>query len=82
MTIFEFRKRSIRQQAAILYKHGVYIGKRSEDGKIMLLYQLNAYYVELFYNEYRKHIHWIGCFESTDLLDPYLENMNVADLVV
>ena len=82
MNVVQFSLLPIKRQIGILYRHGVYIGKRKDAKQTVLLLQLEAFYVEVHYQDYRRHIQWINCFESTDLLDPYLENMDVADLVV
>jgi hypothetical protein len=77
MTLFEFKLLSDEDQLNLLYKEGVYIGKRKEDGKTILLYQLDSFYVEVFYRKYRYFVSEIKCTDSTSCLEPYLEQINV-----
>ena len=82
MKSYEFESLALKRQLDLLYQEGVYIGKKVSVLEAAVLYQLGAFYVEIHYIEYRRQVQWIHCFESTELLDPYLEKMNVADLVV
>lgn len=81
MTLFEFQLLSEADQLDILYAHGVYAGKRRQGYQNVLLYQLEGFYVEIFYYKHRCYATAIRCFRSTSLLDPYLEDIHVAHLV-
>ena len=81
MTMYDFQLLPEQQQIEILYRDGVYIGKRRDGVSIILLYQLESFYVEVYYRKYRSHIKQLYCFESTDQLDPYLEQIDVENLV-
>jgi len=61
------------KKTAVLWKGGIYIGKRKTEEHTIVLYQLDAFYVEVFYTLYRKHIDRIECSENTSLLDLYAE---------
>lgn len=41
------------EQIEILYLPRVAIGKRKQDRKIDVLYKVNSFYIEIFYDEYR-----------------------------
>jgi hypothetical protein len=81
MTLFEFLQLEPPDQIAILYEQGVYIGKRKLDGRPALLYQVESFYVEVFYLAYRKHVLKVRASASTAILDPYLEQIDVVSLV-
>jgi hypothetical protein len=81
MTMYDFQLLPEQQQIETLYKVGVYIGKRREGVSIILLYQLESFYVEVVYRKYRSHIKQLHCFDSTESLDPYLEQIDVENLV-
>jgi len=81
MKLLEFKLLTDEAQLDILYKTGVYIGKRKLKGKTILLYQADSFYVEVFYKKYRYYIEDIRFSESTDMLDPYLEQIHVEHLV-
>ena len=80
MTMFDFQLLTQGEQINILYNEGTYIGKRKHDGLIALLYQVDSFYVEVVYRKYRCFIASIKCSESTMILDPYLEQIDVEYL--
>ena len=81
MKIHDFQLLPEQDQIETLYQFGSYIGKRKQAFSIILLYQLEGFYVEVFYRKYRSQVKHLHCFESTELLDPYLEQINVENLV-
>lgn len=81
MTLYEFWLLNDRIQVDLLYKHGIYIGKRKEENKIMVLYQLYSFYVEIHYNKYRYLITQLDCFITTNSLTPYLEQVDVEEVI-
>lgn len=82
MTQSEFCQLTDAQQIDLLYEDGVYIDKRKVGTTTILLYQLNGFYIEVCYYKYRLSIAWIRCSESIQILDPYLDKMDIAELVV
>lgn len=81
MNQFDFSLLDENEQLDILYHEGIYIGKRKEGKRNILLYQLESFYVEVYYLKHRSHSDKIRCFRSTVFLDPYLENFPVHHLV-
>ena len=77
MTLMEFLSLTESEQINTLYRHGVYVGKRKNGKFTVLLYQLESFYSEVFYYSYRRHVYKIRCSDSTTILDPYLEQINV-----
>lgn len=77
MTQFEFQLLTEQEQVGQLYEEGVYIGKRKINNRAVLLYQLDSFYVEVYYLSYRRKVQKIRCSGSTSLLDPYLEQIDV-----
>ena len=81
MILFDFKLLSQREQLDLLYEQGVYIGKRRQGETTILLYQLESFYVEIFYSKYRYHVLAVRSFSSMHRLDPYLSQVNVESLV-
>jgi len=81
MTVVEFEALGMTQQVSMLYRHGVYIGKQKRLDQVMLLYQLDHFYVEVIYSRYRRYISRLRCTSSVSVLDPYLEQIDVEQLV-
>lgn len=76
-----FEALSLQQQVTVLYKEGVYIGKSVKSGLQTVLYQVTGFYVEVYYLKYRSTVHSIRSFESTDVLEPYLQQIDINPLV-
>lgn len=81
MTLFDFQLLPDADKIDLLYNQGVYLGKRKQNDVTILLFQVEGFYVEVFYKKYRKYVSRIYCFGSTSLLDPYLEQIDVEHLV-
>ena len=81
MTIQEFSDLPDERKARILHESGSYIGKRKLAATAVVLYQVEGFYVEVYYYEYRRVIECYSCFSGTARLEPYLAQINVAHLV-
>jgi hypothetical protein len=79
--MYEFRILSDQEQLDIVYSKGVYIGKRKTRGLVSVLYQVESFYVELFYKKYRYHISHTRCSASIVIAEPYLDQIDLAELV-
>lgn len=81
MMLIEFRQLPEAEQMSIIRKSGVYIGKRRLPGITVLLYQVESFYVEVFYTKYRHSIAKVNYTEYTGILDPYLEQIEIELMV-
>lgn len=81
MKLLAFMLLSSNEQADVLYVSGTYIGKRKTGRCISVLYQLEHFYVEVTFKKYRSAISAVRCFETTDQLDPYIEPINISELI-
>jgi len=79
MNLFQFQLMSQGEQLSLLYREGIYVGKRKDD-LTFLLYQVDTFYVEVAYHKYRCHIAGVRATMSTTILDPYLEQIDIAIL--
>lgn len=68
------------EQLELMRNEGVYVGKRKVGKQTVVLFQLNHFYVEVFYKHYRKVIDHFRTSEETSILQPYLEQIVVRDL--
>lgn len=80
MTITDFSILSLTDQLEILYTDGVHLGKRKADDITVILYQFKKWYVEIFYEKYRQTVKFIRCTESSEILNPYLDDINIDDI--
>jgi hypothetical protein len=80
MTIQSFRQLTGIKQAEVLWEHGVFIGERQSYHHTIMLYQVDAFYIEVLYHKKNGSIE-LRCFETTSLLQPYLEQINLAGIL-
>jgi hypothetical protein len=80
LSLTEFIDLPQELQFEVLHKHGVYVGKRKADKQTIVLFQLHGFYVEVYYRQYRKVIDRVVTSDSTDILQPYLDQINIRDL--
>jgi len=81
MTLIEFLLLGEDEQLEELYKDGVFVGKLVTDTKSTILYQLDAFYVEITFRSYRKYISKVKCFKSPENLLPYIDQVELSDLI-
>ncbi|RYD95537.1 MAG: hypothetical protein EOP50_07850 [Sphingobacteriales bacterium] len=81
MTLFDFQLLPQTEQLDLLYEQGTYVGKRKTGAQTCILYQLEGFYVEVIYRQYRRVVDKLHCFRAMSLLDPYLELIDVEHLV-
>jgi hypothetical protein len=81
MTLRDFLDLSDEHKARLLHQYGTYIGKRKLASTIVVLYQFEGFYAEVYYQHYRRVIECISCFADTARLDPYLVQIDVEHLV-
>lgn len=74
ITCSEFYQLTLQEKAGLLQRDGVYIGKLNKEGFIVLLYQLEDFYVEVFYIEFRGQINHFNCSKDVSLLDQYFDS--------
>jgi hypothetical protein len=81
MLLKDFKFVNKHTKAKLLAKKGVFLAKRWQEEYEVLLFQLGSFYVEVFYNLEEEEIGYIRIFESTDLLQPYLNRIDISALV-
>lgn len=83
MTVFNFNELSEKLQLDTLEQNGVLIAERKGAFFYQVrLYQLEGFYVELYFHTHFNVVVNINCFTNTDCLDPYLENIDVDALML
>jgi len=66
------------EQIEVLWYNGEQIGRRKEDEYLVLLYQVEGFYVEVFYHTKFKVVKRYSSFESLDRLQPYIEHIDLS----
>ncbi|TDH18418.1 hypothetical protein EXU57_23430 [Segetibacter sp. 3557_3] len=81
MTLHQFNQLSEAEKANYIWDNGDMVAVRYNDDKAFLLYQLGAFYAEVVYRNEGSKIEFIDAFVSTGQLDPYLENIDISELL-
>src|SRR5687767_8910813 len=69
------------EQVELLWYNGEQIGRRKEDDYLILLYQVEGFYVEVFYHRKERVIKRYMSFDCSDArLQPYLEKIDISPL--
>lgn len=81
MTIQYFRTLSQDKQFRKLLLNGVFLTSRDTDENCILLFQLNNFYVEIYFNRDCEEIVYSRSFKDTDKLAPYLEQIDISGII-
>ena len=81
MTLFEFKHLTEVGQAEVLQEQGVHIATRDSLFHTLVLYQIDSFYVEVVYHRLENKIIKIRSFLSTYALEPYLEKIDLSDIL-
>lgn len=76
MTLHEFNQLDEMEQAEAVWDGG-FIADREDSEHKILLYQIDAFYVEVYYHKEYNVIRRFRSFSSTNELDPYLDKINL-----
>jgi hypothetical protein len=80
MTLYQFNLLDKTKQAEAVWS-GVHIDNRQDDQHNILLYEVDGFYVEVFYHRIYNVIVKFRSFSSTTQLAPYLEKFDILDLI-
>jgi len=73
LTLYDFNGMNETAQAEAVFKEGVYIDGRDEDGLKVQLYRLDGFYVEVYYDPQGNKITRYRSFKSSGQLAPYVK---------
>ena len=77
----QFNNLSKQEQQNQLLKEGTFLAEREDGPFRVMLYQLDGFYVEVyFFNLYNK-VAFLQSFSDTDVLEPYLQQMDMSSLL-
>jgi hypothetical protein len=78
MTIDHFQALSPQTQKDLTVYKGVPLAKKQTQDYSTVLYDVNGFYVELYYPPQEDRVVWVNSFETTDELEFYLEDIDVT----
>lgn len=81
MTINEYKALKQEEQTSFLCKAGVSIAERKVGPYLIVLYQVDGFYVEVSYDKDTYQMKKLMSFYNTTLLEPYLSEIDISALV-
>ena len=78
MKLYDFKFLDDKSQAEVLFNYGVLIAERLYKDLIIQLYQINSFYVEVYYNAVFKMVQGINSFDNLTRLEPYLSSIDIS----
>ncbi len=78
MKLYDFKFLDDKSQAEVLFSYGVLIAERLFKDLVIQLYQINSFYVEVYYNAIFKMVQGINSFENLSRLEPYLSSIDIS----
>lgn len=77
MTLYQFNALNETEQIETIWKDAVFQGRRTEERDDFYLYQIDDFYIEMKILKETDTILLSKTFKTTELLHPYLEQMNI-----
>jgi hypothetical protein len=81
MKLSDFFLLNEEEKKYIVLHQGILLAKRSNENKMVFLFQLENYYVETFCNPGSKKIEEFRVFDNTRSLQPYLDAISINELL-
>jgi hypothetical protein len=77
LTLDQFKHLPNIEKGTIIFNDAEFIAERREGVLTILLYQLYSFYVEVYYQQDLNEIQRLRTFSNTELLEPYLDQLNI-----
>jgi hypothetical protein len=81
VNITEFNGLNNDEKAWYLWHGAAFLSVYEKAGYRINLFHLNDYYIELWYNISDNKVDHIRAFRTLDLLDPFLDNINIDSVL-
>ena len=81
LNLYHFQQLTGDQQSFVVEQYGVCICARDGNDCKILLYQVEGFYVEVYFNVKLQTIRELKSFNSTDDLQPYLEQITLSGVL-
>jgi hypothetical protein len=81
MKLQQFRSASREVQEKLVKCKGVFLMERKSLGVSVLLFQLDGFYVEVFYNTTTATVSFVKSFEDMDGIEAYLDKIDIREVM-
>lgn len=80
MTLCEYNGLDQAEQFEALYNYGIHISDRADQEYCIILFQLDSFYVELYFHIEENALKKLRSFSNLDFIIPYLEQIDLSEL--
>ncbi|MGN6615110.1 MAG: hypothetical protein ACTHKC_08710 [Candidatus Nitrosocosmicus sp.] len=77
MTLYQFNALNETNQAEAIW-NGMFLTHREDRMFRILLYQIDSFYVEVYYQKQKNFLSHFRAFTTTRLLEPYLDQIDLT----
>jgi hypothetical protein len=81
MKLKQFRSVPPEAQEKLVKRSGVFLMERKSMGVSVLLFQLDGFYVEVFYNTRTGVVSFVKSFEDMDGIEAYLNRVDISEVM-
>jgi hypothetical protein len=81
MDMVAFSSLSYKEQVNAVCENAAFLANRRVDEYLVALYQLDGFYIELFFKTGQAPLEKLECFSELERLKPYLEKINISTLL-
>lgn len=82
MDLYDFIRLNQEQRAATVWEQGTFIAVRISCGCSMVLYSMGKFFAEVVYLPDANEVMLVRGFRSKYCLEPYLEMVDLSDIMV
>ena len=81
MKLQQFRSAPPEVQERLVKQRGVFLMERKSLGVSVLLFQLDGFYVEVFYNSETATVSFVKSFDDMDGIEAYLDRIDISEVM-
>ena len=81
MDLFEFNTLPMQYQAQFTWDNGVFLSSRKTEAHVINLYYTRKFFVEVHYSLRNEGVDMISSFTNLDKLEPYLDQIQLVDIL-
>jgi hypothetical protein len=81
MDFYQFNYLPVSERAELVWQHGRLLATRDHMGCSVVLYKMAEFFAEVWYSPEDNQIALVHGFRSPELLEPYIESINLEELL-
>ena len=76
--LHEFKYQEKQKKQQLLFENGIYLASRFIKDYQLVLFAVDSFYVEVYFDLEHEQVGYIKAFSSTDELMPYLSSIDIT----